>query len=72
MADTSHLVAIHERLHRERQRLTEARTESEIAVRSVWVSQAEKELASEMAFLGMDPTPTEPMTDTDLLAELLS
>jgi hypothetical protein len=68
--DTSHLVAIQERLSRERERLAAAKTDNERELRAVWVAQAEKELEDEMKFLGMDTTPLPPMTDDELIAAL--
>jgi len=67
--DTSHLVAIHERLHRERERLRNAKTPREYELRAVWVQQAEKELEAEYMFLGMDSTPID-MTDNELMEAL--
>lgn len=70
-ADTAHLVAIHERLIREQARLAAATSESERAQRTVWVRQAEKELAAERAFLGMPADDALPdMSDDDLLRAL--
>lgn len=71
MQDTSHLVAITERLSRERARLAEAKTPYETKMRSVWVAQAENELAREFEFLGMESILPE-MSNDDLLAELMS
>lgn len=68
--DTSHLVAIQERLSRERQRLEDARNGKERAMRQVWVAQAEQELKDEMEFLGMDTTPPPEMSDDELLSAL--
>ena len=71
MTNTSHLVAITERLSREKARLEAATTSQERAFRAVQVSQAEKELAAEFAFLGMDATLPEISAD-DLMAELMA
>jgi hypothetical protein len=70
MTDFSHLNAIQARLHRETQRLAEARTETERAARAVWVAQAEKELADEYKFLGVEPGADFVGSDDELLAEL--
>ena len=70
-ADTSHLVALHERLLRERARLATAGSEEERAVWQVWVAQAERELEGELKFLGMDGgTEVAEISDDDVLAEL--
>lgn len=69
--DTSHLVAIMDRLSREKVRLSAAINVKDIAFRSVQVSQAEKELEAEYAFLGMTPSSElAEISDDDLLAEL--
>lgn len=70
--ETSHLVALHEGLHRERARLASARTDRERALRSVYVAQREREIAGEMAFLGIDAAPLPDMSDNELLRELLA
>lgn len=70
-AETSHLVAITQRLTRERARLASASTDGEKALREVWVRQAEKELADEIAFLkSKGVVLEEAKTDKELLAEL--
>lgn len=68
--ETSHLVAIHDRLCREKARLANAKTGKEREFRELQVSQAEKELAGELRFLGMDYMPMPEMTDDELLAAL--
>lgn len=70
MPDTSHLVALHDGLARERERLASATTEAERALRRVWIEQREREIASELAFLGMDSAPLPELSDDDLLREL--
>jgi hypothetical protein len=71
--DTSHLVALHEGLMRERQRLASARTDSEREMRSVWVKQRERELTREMEFLGIGAArEMREISDDDLLHELMS
>lgn len=67
--DTSHLCAIHERLSRERERRANATDPQEIALRDVWIAQAEKELAAEESFLGLEPVEND-MSDEALLAAL--
>ena len=68
--DLAHLDAIRDRLAREKLRLAEASTEKEKTFRTVQVHQAEKELANEYAFLGIEPTPSVDLTDDELLKEL--
>ncbi len=66
--DASHLIAIQERLAREKAALA---ADPGNELRKVWVAQAEKELANEKKFLGLDDELPE-MSDDELLAELLS
>lgn len=68
--DTTHLVAIHDRLCRERRRLAEAASKEERALRSEWVRQNENELAAELARLGMPLGALPEMSDDELLEEL--
>lgn len=68
--DTSHLTVIHQRLCRDRELLATARTEKERALRVVWLAQTEKELADELAFLGMDAMPLPDMSDDELARQL--
>lgn len=70
MPDTSHLVALQSRLSSERQRLASAQTSGEREMRAVWVAGIEKEIAQELAFLGMDCSPLPELTNDELLAEL--
>lgn len=71
MRDTSHLVALQERLSRERMRLAEAMFDEEKALRQVWVVQAERELEGELKFLGMaGDGKVDDMGDDELLSEL--
>lgn len=71
MQDTSHLVAIYERLERERSRLKAATTCREAEFRARQIKSAEKELEDEYKFLGMTPTNELPqLSDDELLAEL--
>lgn len=64
---TDHLTALSRRLGNEKAALAVAKGAQEIALRTVWIAQIEKEIASEYAFLGI-----EPMSDDELLAELMA
>ena len=68
--DTSHLTALHVRLSHERGYLASAKSESERALRRVWIAQIEKEIQGELAFLGMAKDEAPEMSDDELLAEL--
>ena len=70
MPDYTHLAALITGLAHEQERLANARNPQERALRAVWVAQREREIAAEEAFLGL--TPTDDMTDDELLAELLA
>jgi hypothetical protein len=70
MTDLTHLDAIQARLHRERARLAAATTQKDRTFRTVQIAQAEKEMAAEMKFLGIEDAPQSDMTDDDLLAAL--
>jgi hypothetical protein len=68
--DTSHLVAIQQRLSNERMRL-EKTTGKEAVARRVTVQGIERELEGEFKFLGINPTiDDEQMTDDGLLTAL--
>ena len=69
MTDFSHLDALYCRLTNEKAALAIATKQSEIALRTVWVAQCEKEIAGEYEFLGIDNTTLELSAD-ELLAEL--
>lgn len=69
--DFSHLNALQYGLHREQERLNAATNAQEIALRTVWVAQLEKEVAAEYAFLGIEPQPVDDLSDEDILAELM-
>ena len=69
MRDCSHLDAILFRLSNERARLANAKTAREISFREIQVSQAEKELVSEMDLLGGKIVDND-MSDDELLAAL--
>jgi hypothetical protein len=67
--DTSHLIAIRDRLAREKARYAANPCE----MRRVWVAATERELAQEEQFLGIEPASSLPqMTDDELLAALAS
>ena len=51
--DYSHYDALLSRLSNERDRLTRAKTNGEKELRTVWVSQLEREVADERTFLGI-------------------
>ena len=72
MPDTGHLDALRVRLSHERVYLARAKGISERALRQVWVAQIEREIAAELAFLGLAETDTPAVTDDELLAELRS
>ena len=70
LMDTTHLIALQTRLSHERARFAADGS----AIRKVWISQIEKEITNEYAFLGIaQPTQAEmEMSDDDLLRELES
>jgi non-ribosomal peptide synthetase component E (peptide arylation enzyme) len=72
MTDFSHLNAIQERIQRENSRLAAAVTENERAFRAREIKAAEKELAAEYKFLGIEPVSLDEilLSDDELLAEL--
>lgn len=77
MADLTHLNALETRLSNERNYL--AREENTlnrkgIAIRKIWISQIQKEIAAEYKFLGIAPLTIDEITmsDDELLAELAS
>lgn len=73
MTDFSHLDAIQARLSRETARMACATTEGERAFRQREIIAAEKELAAEYKFLGIEPaTLDDILTDEQLLAELMA
>lgn len=70
--NTSHLTALITRLSNERARLNTATCPQEIALRTVWVRQCEREINGEERFLGMQETDysaPEPTID-EIMAEL--
>lgn len=70
MQDESHLNALRLRLSHEKGYLDRAKTESERALRRVWIGQIEKEIAGELTFLGMTESDESTLSDAELLAEL--
>ena len=70
MTDTTHLDALQLSLSNERDRLARATNPQEIALRKVWVSQYERQIADEMDCLGIAAQPEIEMDDEALLAEL--
>lgn len=68
--DYTHLDALNMRLSHERTRLAAATSDRERAARSVWISQTEREIAGERAFLGL-PEEAPAVDDDELLAALL-
>lgn len=66
MNTLDHLDSLRARLSSERQRLANAGSARERALRAVWVAQLEREIASELDFLGMPAD----ISDDDLLAAL--
>ena len=71
--DTTHLVALQQGLSHEKDRLAKAKSEKEIALRTVWVKQYEREIEAEYKFLGMAPSSVlDSISDDDLFAELMA
>ena len=72
--DLSHLGALELRAGHERARLRVATRPREIALRRIWISQVEREIAAEREFLGLAPASGDgPELSVDaLLAELLA
>lgn len=69
MIDFSHLNALQHRLSNEQGYLAAAKTDGERELRTMWVSQIEREIAAEYAHLGITPCT---MSDDELLAELMA
>lgn len=61
----SHLDALNLRLSNERVRLANAKTDSEIALRTIWIQQIEKEIRNEAGFVT-----SQDISDEELLREL--
>ena len=79
MHTTEHYVALMTNLSNERQRLEQSASESEYALRSVWVKQLEREVEAEVEFLSSkgvnvyaETNEVDSMSDDDLLNELMS
>lgn len=70
MTDYSHFNALELGLYHERQRLEQATTAPERELRSVWVQQYEREIASERELLGFGPDTDEPLTLEQIFNEL--
>lgn len=72
MIDTSHLIALQERLSRANDRLAKAKTDSERNFRQMESDQAKREVDGELNFLGMPPLSAElsDISDDDLFAAL--
>ena len=62
----SHLLALTNNLNNEKARLANAKSQNEINLRTVWVSQLQKEVDAELGFVNND------LTDDELLAELFN
>lgn len=77
MIDYSHLEALYARLSNERVYLAAAKSEREIALRTVWIAQIKKEIADECDHLSIMRDPLGlceevDLSDDELLAELLA
>jgi hypothetical protein len=70
MTDLTHLDALQLGLSNERARLAQATRPQEIALRTVWVAQYEREIADEYAFLGITPACDVNLSVDELFAEL--
>lgn len=70
--DVSHLIALQAGLEHERERLADAKSDKERAMRSVWVAGYESEIAAEKKFLGLADITFEDISDDELLAELMA
>lgn len=77
MIDYGHLEALYARLRNERGYLAAAKSEREVALRTVWIAQIKNEIADECAHLGIMNDPLGlcdeiDLSDDELLAELLA
>lgn len=71
--NTDHLNALEVNLSNERVRLYNAKTCAERDLRSVWVSQLEREVAKEKEFIGyVEPAGISGMSEDELMAELMA
>lgn len=66
----AHLSALELRLSHELQHLATSKSETQRALRRVWITQIEKEIAAERAFLGIAEITEPEMSDSELLAAL--
>lgn len=64
-----HLHALNLNLSNERIRLSNAKTDGEIELRSIWIAQLEKEISEEEKLLSLKQPD---ISDDDLLSELFS
>lgn len=67
--DNSHLTALEIRLSHEREYLSVAKTDFEKEMRTLWISQIEKEIKDEKKFLGIEDEQIN-MSDDELLEAL--
>ena len=67
---STHLYYLELQLSNERSRLADAKSGGERELRKVWLSQLEREIASEIEFLGGKSQDLTEMGDDELLAEL--
>ena len=65
--NTEHLASLYRLVDRERERLEKAKGQREIDLRTVWLSQIQKEIHSELSRM---PKLEVDLSDDDLLAEL--
>jgi hypothetical protein len=79
MPDFSHLDAIYRRASHEKARLAAATKPADVALRTVWVAQVERERIAELRFLGLERDPRmsdlddeDGLTVAELLAELMA
>lgn len=71
MQDLTHLNALELRLSNERIRLSQATSQAEIELRTVWVQQAEKEIQGELDFLASKGITVHKATIKDFDADAL-
>jgi hypothetical protein len=71
MVDLTHLNELQRLQRAEQDRLSRAANDSEKSIRTVWVDQLQKEVDSEMRFLGIEPLPAEKiLSDDEVMSEL--
>lgn len=66
----NHIDALNLRLSNERVRLAQAKNANEIRQRQVWITQIEKEIESEKAFLNSQAQERTDLSDEELLRQL--